>query len=822
MNKLSNLTLTKQKNILHGLTCYEPVDIECLDKILNSDLLNLNPEWNEEVLLQKYKKVISPDTHLANIKYERTKGMNFGRCNPVNCIGLHNIRKALRHTLARKIGFSDWDIKNAHPVMLLQVCKARGIVCTHLEYYVNHRDTILEKLTKITGCDEDRAKMLFIRILYFGTFKNWLKEQRDKLGKLVYKEICIYAFQYHQDIMTFINDFTDEILKIGQQIIDANPKIAKEIEKRKEEQQRDEYNIIGSTVSYFLQEYEVRVLECIYTYCLEKGYIEDNKVALCADGIMLDDRLIKDANIPVEFNKLIKEKIGFDLVIVNKALDKYIPDSEISEHILSIKLIEDDKLKRFDSHYFTTLNNYKLKKIYFENFVCKILRPDPCYIYAEHEGNNEVLNFYTQGKITETFNHYGSAEYNTFGIEIKFMTKWLGDEKIRLYNKMDFLPYNDRQPTPDYIFNLFRGFSSDTKQPFDRSKKDRLLKPFHDLGIELCGGDEKHYRFLYTFLADIIQNPHKKNPIAFIIKGKQGTGKNVFFNVMANLLGKSHFISSANPKDFFGDYAEGFYHKLLVIMNECEGKDTFDFEGRIKSFITEDHITLNRKFVQPITILNLARLIITTNKHTPIPIDVFSKDRRYVVFETTDKYLDPMYGTSFWTKLCSHFNRPDFLACLYDDMNNLDISEYNWKVERPITKAYTQMISRFIPPEVLFLEHKITTMVALFKENITFWETDGYKGTDLFNDYTKYCKDFGFYREGSFQKNIKSFYGKLEELQLPMVVSKPHNIQTYKFNADDVLKFMKSKKWIDRADEDNDNDIIPDVEGGDFKDYFDV
>ena len=56
MNKLSNLTLVKQKNTLHGLTCYEPVDIECLDKILNSDLLNLNPEWNEEVLLQKYKK----------------------------------------------------------------------------------------------------------------------------------------------------------------------------------------------------------------------------------------------------------------------------------------------------------------------------------------------------------------------------------------------------------------------------------------------------------------------------------------------------------------------------------------------------------------------------------------------------------------------------------------------------------------------------------------------------------------------------------------------------------------------------------------------
>ena len=89
------------------------------------------------------------------------------------------------------------------------------------------------------------------------------------------------------------------------------------------------------------------------------------------------------------------------------------------------------------------------------------------------------------------------------------------------------------------------------------------------------------------------------------MKVKQGTGKNVWLNAVGNILGLQHYISSSNPKDFFGDYAEGFYHKLLVNMNECEGKDTFDFEGRIKSFITEDKITLNRKFVQPITIMNL-------------------------------------------------------------------------------------------------------------------------------------------------------------------------------------------------------------------------
>lgn len=87
-------------------------------------------------------------------------------------------------------------------------------------------------------------------------------------------------------------------------------------------------------------------------------------------------------------------------------------------------------------------------------------------------------------------------------------------------------------------------------------------------------------------------------PICFIIKGSQGTGKNVFLDCIGNLINSDYYITSSNPKDFFGDYAEGFYRKLLVNINEVELKDTFDFEGKIKSFITEDTITLNAKFLR--------------------------------------------------------------------------------------------------------------------------------------------------------------------------------------------------------------------------------
>ena len=292
------------------------------------------------------------------------------------------------------------------------------------------------------------------------------------------------------------------------------------------------------------------------------------------------------------------------------------------------------------------------------------------------------------------------------------------------------------------------------------------------------------------------------------MKGKQGTGKNVWLNAVGNILGLiQHYISSSNPKDFFGDYAEGFYHKLLVNMNECEGKDTFDFEGRIKSFITEDKITLNRKFVQPITIMNLARLIIFTNKPNPIPIDIRSKDRRYVVYDTTDKYLSPKYGTNFWKALVSHFNKPEFISCLYDYLNDMDIDGYDWRTKRPITKAYLQMCKLYVPAEILFLESKLVGLINsdAGRDAVTgqLWEeqdgvdvevveeedgylnneetlnTNGILGSVLYKEYVAYCREWGFFKEASYQKTLTAFYSKLADFELPIIQRKEHNTIYY-------------------------------------------
>lgn len=858
MNINLTLTLEKRDSLLNGMVCYEPVDLEVLDKLRNSKLLVSsfsNPLTRDMVgseikQLNRYKSLVNKTTKLARILYKRT--MKFGRCLVQHSIGLFGMRRKIRHTLANRVGLSDWDIINAHPDILLQICKANGLECDRLEDYVRNRDEILDRIMTEIRClsqkreqDRDRAKNLFIRILYFGNWKNWLDEKKDRDGNV--EEPYIPLEEVSGWLVDKVETLSAQLKKIGENIMKANPLLVKEVKKSKEEKKQKEYNEMGAVVSFFLQEHENRVLEAVYSYCLAKGYIRDNICVLCADGIMLEtNRIPAEEIFCVELNTIGKEKCGLNLRWKKKALDEDMVGI-LDDNMLGIASLDQTKLAKWDGKYFNSLGSYAEKKIYFENFVCKIMKPDPAYVFMETENADigKVNVFYSQGKITEAFNHLKSGEVCENGEEIKFMTKWLADEEIKVHTRMDFRPRPDAEAEDETTFNLFSGFNPHIHTPYDHTKRDKYLKHFIGIGKALCGGEEEYWEYFLNFIAHIVQYPHEKIPIAFIIKGKQGTGKNVWLGLIGTIIGLAHYITSSNPKDFFGDYAEGFYHKLLVNMNECEGRDTFDFEGRIKSFITEDTITLNRKFVQPITILNLARLIITTNKPTPIPIDIRSKERRYVVYETTDEYLDSQYGTQFWTQLIAFFKKPEVIACVYDYLMERDIKDYDWRAKRPITKAYIQMCKNFIPAEVLFLENKIRTIKEhdYFITNIAVpqgppqsdeeieekqmgpdIEKSGILGTALYKEFNDFAKEFGLFRgkEEASKPKLTTFYSRLRELNLETLINKKESHQEkFYFNPDSLLGELKQKGLVSRNEDEVVAEVMKEVNAGaDFAEDF--
>jgi hypothetical protein len=268
------------------------------------------------------------------------------------------------------------------------------------------------------------------------------------------------------------------------------------------------------------------------------------------------------------------------------------------------------------------------------------------------------------------------------------------------------------------------------------------------------------------------------------------------------MLNKSHYITSSKPNDFFGEHAEGYYRRLLVNLNEAEGKDTFDFEGRMKSFISEDTITINPKNVRPTQISNHARTVITTNKPNPIPIDVKSKDRRYVVFQSTDVYLKK--SSKFWTGLYKHLRKPETMSALYQYFMSIDLTDFDWIKRRPITKAYKEMCNLYCPVEALFFEEFYD------KELWTHLEIEKTKDdemvipmSELFELYEKFCKKNRFLKDDTKATSSRSFVSKLMELELPLRRYKTNGVNSIKLTPQEIYDYVDKKRWINahRMDE---------------------
>ena len=313
-NKLS-LKLTKIVSPLDGMTCYEPIDVMLLDKLINSSLLlKQNNESNgyerstiyanEKIQLIKYRELI--ENGKAKVIYKKSENNPFGRCNPVHALGMFSLRKLVRYILAQNF-FVDIDIKCCHPTILLQLCEQNNIKCSYLKKYVEEYDMILEEVCKTYKISRDAAKQLFIRLLNCGTIDSWFEDNN-------------ITDRYYLPILL---QFKNEILNIADVIDENNPEIKSYVTSK---------NIKGSVCSFFLQEIECRILNEVYQYCVQNEFIQNNVCVLSADGIMLELRLFKE-ELLVKFSDLIYEKYGLHLKFVVKPMNAGLTEEDINKSI---------------------------------------------------------------------------------------------------------------------------------------------------------------------------------------------------------------------------------------------------------------------------------------------------------------------------------------------------------------------------------------------------------------------------------------------------------------------------------------------------------
>ena len=146
-----------------------------------------------------------------------------------------------------------------------------------------------------------------------------------------------------------------------------------------------------------------------------------------------------------------------------------------------------------------------------------------------------------------------------------------------------------------------------------------------------------------------------------MILGNQGTGKNVFTNVICKLMARYANENVTNIESIVGRFNAALENKKLLVLNELQSIDVNKYlnSDALKSVITDKKTNINQKNEPERLCENVCNFIMVSNNNVPIKIE--STDRRYVVTKTSDKHRGDF---DYFDNLCDSFT-PEFYENLF-------------------------------------------------------------------------------------------------------------------------------------------------------------
>lgn len=692
--------IKSKESIFNSMKFYEPVDINLLDKLIKSDLLIVNNEYNEKARLIAYRKLIK--NGVAEVSYSRNKNMKYGRVNPLKSLGLHTIRREIRHTIA-KDSMIDIDICNAHPEILSQICNHLQIHNICLNEYVKNRtkifDLIIESYNINDSIDEfgrtikpyDKTKELFIIILYGGSFKNWLEVNNlDEISKN--KAITEYIY----NLIIEINDIT----KI---LYSKNDDLVKNIKKVKEDKGNNKYNINSSFLSYYIQHYENIILESMYNYLVSKKIIVNNNCSLCNDGIMIS-----------------KNNYNDDIL---DNMTKYIYENTLFKVNLKVKEMNQG-FNNIDEHIIKDINSYEYKKEQFEMNHFKVMKPIS-FITIE---DDKIISR-SEKDFTSAYRHLKYIDEKEK--QQSFIHSWLNDENMKIYSEIDFRP---KQITPSNIYNTFKCYNVEKlDEPSDNIDiNDSLI--FKHL-FNLCNNNDSVFNYVCMWLSRKLKNPSNLTNTALIFKSEEGTGKDIFFNWFGNsILGNDYYYNDDNIKNIIGDFNFGIVNKILIIINETNSKATFEINENIKNAITKKINTINIKNKSQYENVNNVGYIFLSNNDNPLRIPI--NDRRFVAIECNNSIAN---NHEYFTNLRNEMITKKYDKAFYNYLISLNSDSFDFTGQRPKTELYTKIQRLNTPPIIHFFEQLIFKNPTL--KNMEYLLMDLFTEYNLFMTESKYTNN---------------------------------------------------------------------------------
>ena len=512
----------------------------------------------------------------------------------------------------------------------------------------------IRKLEPSTNCTSPSVMMISpkLEVCQFVTFDG------SKIRKIPWGDLLQAMIWKHTSTEPSSNIFTDEEYKFLNEIPNLN---------KRERQLRSVWIYVG---------------KCIKQYGLMREYDEDDTFGVWRDwscgyyeGEAFEKKQDDMRELWNEFTPS-GEKHNLDLVkrIAERAS---LQSSNDEEAEIKIKRIPFDPQDDFDLYGFTKLYDKKVLQRSeipqlmgdFCAVVGCIVDGKASYVVKKESDEGEmVFDFVKTRKLQENFSIKikGDGDDKPKTIDMNAIQKMVGMRNG--YSSVQFVPRSPHEELKvEKYLNMFRGFEAKlTEPPLSDVRSEAITAFKYHIKEIWASGNEEYAHHIFSFFAGIIQDPKSMAGVIIVLMGKPGCGKSILIDwLVTHVFGRWTAFTTDGFQKILGQFNGIMNGKLLCHIAEAHtgGEKYRDAFQKLKSYATDAYIVNERKGVDAVQVRNYARFIITTNEQIPVLVE--EGDRRYSIFECSDKHLqDHEYSKELMKKLESPSGADDIFTWL--------------------------------------------------------------------------------------------------------------------------------------------------------------
>ena len=171
----------------------------------------------------------------------------------------------------------------------------------------------------------------------------------------------------------------------------------------------------------------------------------------------------------------------------------------------------------------------------------------------------------------------------------------------------------------------------------------------------------------------MVQHPMDKIGVGLVLRGRKGTGKTKFGELLGGLF-KAHHKIVSRAEHVTGNFNRHLEDTLLLQADEAYWAGAKASEGALKDLLTNPEITIERKGVDAYTAPNYTRILFTSNEEFVVPASL--DERRFAVF---DVGIERKQDSKYFSQLDRWYNTGG-AGALLEYLKTFDLSTTNLRL----------------------------------------------------------------------------------------------------------------------------------------------